>query len=116
MLCRHLLGISRGNCHKASQCPMSQHVQINEKWVMTCRHLLDIPRSNLLKGVTMHFAILCPSQGVQATPCRYLLDIPNGNPPLAGVACLASVPPTGNYDIVIRVTKKSLIDAFKITW
>ncbi|GAB4816949.1 hypothetical protein N2152v2_003995 [Parachlorella kessleri] len=47
---------------------------------------------------------------------RYLLDIPKGNPPLAGVACLASVPPTGNYDIVKRTIKRSLVDAWKITW
>lgn len=43
------------------------------------------------------------------------LDRP-GRPPIAGVALLCSVPPSGNKDIVVRITKKSLITSFKITW
>ena len=36
-------------------------------------------------------------------------------PPVAGIALLASVPPSGNKDIIMRITKKSLVDSFKIT-
>ena len=36
--------------------------------------------------------------------------------PLAGIACLSSVPPTGNGDIIKRITKRSFVDSAKITW
>lgn len=36
--------------------------------------------------------------------------------PLAGIALLSSVPPTGNGEIIQRITKRSLIDSLKITW
>lgn len=37
-------------------------------------------------------------------------------PPVAGLALLASVPPSGNKDIIVRITKNSLLNSFKITW
>lgn len=37
-------------------------------------------------------------------------------PALAGVACVCGVPPSGNKAIVMRVVKRSLLDAWKITW
>ena len=37
-------------------------------------------------------------------------------PGVAGVALLCSVPPSGNKDIVKRITQTSLITSFKITW
>lgn len=37
-------------------------------------------------------------------------------PPVAGVALLCAVPPSGNKDIVVRITKQSLVTSFKITW
>jgi pimeloyl-ACP methyl ester carboxylesterase len=36
-------------------------------------------------------------------------------PTIAGVALLCSVPPSGNKDIVVRITKRSLKDSFVIT-
>lgn len=37
-------------------------------------------------------------------------------PELAGVCLLSSVPPSGNKDIITRITKKSILNSFKITW
>ena len=37
-------------------------------------------------------------------------------PPVAGLALLASVPPSGNKEIIVRITKNSLLNSFKITW
>lgn len=45
-------------------------------------------------------------------PCTELAR----RPALAGVACVCGVPPTGNRDIVMRVFRKSLWEAWKITW
>lgn len=39
-----------------------------------------------------------------------------GRPGVAGVALLCSVPPSGNKDIVGRITKKSPMTSLKITW
>ena len=39
-----------------------------------------------------------------------------GRPAIAGVALLCAVPPSGNKDIVVRITKKSFLDSLKITW
>ena len=36
--------------------------------------------------------------------------------PLAGVALVASVPPSGNADIIRRITKRSIWDSARITW
>ena len=35
---------------------------------------------------------------------------------IAGVCLLSSVPPSGNKDIITRITKKSIWNSFKITW
>lgn len=37
-------------------------------------------------------------------------------PSVAGIALLCSVPPSGNKDIVVRITKKSFLESMKITW
>lgn len=37
-------------------------------------------------------------------------------PPLAGVAAVCGVPPSGNRDIVGRVVKRGLHEAWRITW
>lgn len=37
-------------------------------------------------------------------------------PTLAGVCFLSSVPPSGNKDIIARITKKSIWNSVKITW
>ena len=37
-------------------------------------------------------------------------------PPIAGVASLCGVPPSGNAPIVARVLRRSLRDAWEITW
>ena len=36
--------------------------------------------------------------------------------PLAGMALVASVPPSGNSDIIQRITKRSIWDSARITW
>ena len=37
-------------------------------------------------------------------------------PPIAGVALICSVPPSGNKEIVVRITKANFIESMKITW
>lgn len=46
---------------------------------------------------------------------KYLTECER-RPALAGVACVCGVPPTGNREIIMRVFKKSLWEAWKITW
>ena len=48
---------------------------------------------------------------------KYASELGQANrPPVAGVALLCAVPPSGNKDIVVRITKKSLVNSWKITW
>jgi pimeloyl-ACP methyl ester carboxylesterase len=37
-------------------------------------------------------------------------------PKISGVCLLASVPPSGNQDIIVRITKKSFMKSMRITW
>ena len=37
-------------------------------------------------------------------------------PKISGVCLLASVPPSGNQDIIMRITKKSFMKSMRITW
>lgn len=37
-------------------------------------------------------------------------------PKIAGVALLSSVPPSGNKEIIARITKKSILTSLRITW
>jgi pimeloyl-ACP methyl ester carboxylesterase len=47
---------------------------------------------------------------------KYASQLGQSNrPAISGVALLCAVPPSGNKDIVVRITKKSLKDSFTIT-
>lgn len=48
---------------------------------------------------------------------KYVSQLGEANrPPVEGVALLCAVPPSGNKEIVVRITKKSLKESWKITW
>lgn len=48
---------------------------------------------------------------------KYLTQLGGmGWPELAGVACVCGVPPSGNKAIIGRVVRRSLVEAWKITW
>jgi hypothetical protein len=42
--------------------------------------------------------------------------VPGSYPPLAGAAFLASVPPSGNRDLIIRWLKRDLGLSWRVTW
>lgn len=46
----------------------------------------------------------------------YCSESPGERAKVAGVCLLSSVPPSGNKDIIARITKNSIWNSFKITW